>query len=231
MKTRGYLSLLVTLGFCASATAQYSLNVMGYYNKVLYAGDNLIANQLATTNNSLSSIFNSSVPHGSTFTKWDAEQLDFLPVSVYDQSTGWSIQYDLNYGEGGRFHAAATFTNTFVGQVWPGLDIEDEGFNPPVFPGVGLFLRSSVVPLNRATFYHVIGREPQDGEIVTLLNGLSQTSSTTTFINGAWDNGEPLLDIGESGFFYLMEVPEPGVNALLLLSFLSWWAVRRRVNA
>jgi hypothetical protein len=230
MKTRGYLSLLVSLGVCASAPAQYSLNIVGYYHKTLYAGDNLIANQLAKADNGLSDLF-SNVPHGSTFTKWDAEQLEFLPVSVYDQSTGWSIQFDLNYGEGGLFHAAATFTNTFVGSVWPGLDGEDEGFIPPLFPGVGLFLRSSVVPLNRATFYHVIGRDPQDGEIVTLLNGLSQTSSTTKFVNGAWDNGEPLLDLGESGFFYLMEVPEPGVNALLLLGFLSWWAARRRANA
>ena len=61
-----------------------SANVVGYYNLTIYSGDNLIANQLETTNNTLNFLLSSpSVPNGATFTEWDSVANAFLPASTY----------------------------------------------------------------------------------------------------------------------------------------------------
>ena len=192
----------------------YTSNVVGYINQPLYVGDNLIANQLSNSNNTLNAIFNQSIPEGTAFTKWNPASVQFMPISTYDTDGGWSINYELNYGEGGLLHSASPFTNTFVGTVWPGFNGQGS-FVPPLVTSYGLLLLSCYVPIGSATFYDVVGRDPQNGESVTLLNAAAQLSTVTIFANGNWSNGDPLLDVGQSAFFTLKPVPEPEILSLL----------------
>jgi hypothetical protein len=211
------LVLLLALS-CApfgAAAGVVSVNVVGYYNKPIFAGDNLIANQLYAQDNTLNAILFNGVPNGSTCTKWDSTSRQYLALSIYTSGAGWSINYELLPGEGALFHTDSAFVNTFVGEV--PFDGQDPVLTfPSLDPGV--FLLSCSVPME-ADFNKVIGRDPVEGESVRRLNSGQQTYITSTFIGGAWDNGNPVLGIGESGFFTLLAepsaVPEPGVYSLL----------------
>jgi hypothetical protein len=228
MKLVKYLSLVFFVGVGVSANSQtFSQGVVGYINQPLYAGDNLIANQLSFSNNTLNAIFQPGVPEGATFTGWNPLSQQYLPASVYDINTGWSINYELDFGQGGLFHSPVTFTNTFAGAVWPGYDGIDP-FVPPLVTDSGTLLLSCYIPIAPATFFDVVGRDPQNGESVTLLDAVSQISTTTTFENGVWDNGTPTLNIGQSAFFNLEPVPEPAVYNLVGAGLLLLATVRKR---
>ena len=229
MKFLKCLSMSFFLGVGVSAYSQiYSSNVVGYINLPFYAGDNLIANQLSFSNNTLNAIFQGDVPEGATFTEWNPLSQQYLPVSVYDIHTGWSVNYELDYGQGGLFHSPVAFINTFAGSVWPGFDGIDP-FVPPLVTDSGTLLLSCFIPIEPATFQDVVGRDPRNGESVTLLDATSQISTTTTFENGVWDNGTPTLNIGESAFFDLEPVPEPAVYNLFGASLLLLATVRKHV--
>ena len=204
-----------------SANSQtYSQNIVGYINQLLYAGDNLFANQLSYSNNTLNTIFQPGVPEGTTFTEWNAASQQYLPTSVYDINNGWSINYELDYGQGGLLNTPTTFTNTFAGSVWPGYNGIDP-FVPPLVTDSGTLLLSCLIPIAPATFSDVVGRDPLNGESVTLLDAASQISTTTTFDDGVWSNGTPTLNIGQSAFFNLESVPEPAVYGLVGAGLLS----------
>lgn len=215
MKNAKDLCSVVFLGLSVSANCQiYSGNIVGYINQPIYAGDNLIANQLNYSNNALNAIFQPGVPEGATFTEWNPATQQYLPISVYDTTAGWSINYELGYGQGGLFDSPSTFTNSFVGEVWPGYS-GDGSFVPPLVTGSGTLLLSCYIPISNATFYDVAGRNPQNGESVTLLDDATQTYLTTTFENGSWNNGVPMLNVGQAAFFDLEPVPEPeGYNLI-----------------
>jgi len=223
-----YFGLICCIGFRASTNAQpvYSQNIVGYMTLSFYAGDNLFANQLDQSNNTLNTILQSGVPQGVTFTEWDFVAQQFLPVSTYNTSSGWSINYTLSFGQGGLLNAPSDFTNIFAGIVWPGLNPLGP-FVPPLVTDSGLLLLSSYVPYTNSTFYDVVGRDPQNGESVTMLDALSQTSTTTTFDNGAWDNGDPSLDLGQSAFFNLEPTPEPEILTLFGAGIFTPLAFRR----
>jgi len=227
--------LIVWIGFCVSTSAQpvYSQNVVGYANLPYYTGYNLVASPFGQGDNSLDNLFQIDVPQGATFTEWDFVAQQYLPVSTYNISSGWSINYILSYGQGGLLNTPVNFTNTFAGTVWPGINLFDSSrpfFTPPLVTDTGSLLLSCYVPFNNATFYQVVGRDPQDGESVTMLDALSQTSTTTTFDNGTWDNGDPSLNIGQSAFFNLLPTPEPEVASLLGVGIVSLLAFRRKAK-
>jgi hypothetical protein len=228
MKLVKYLSLVFFVGVGVSANSQtFSQGVVGYINQPLYAGDNLIANQLSFSNNTLNAIFQPGVPEGATFTGWNPLSQQYLPASIYDINTGWSINYELDFGQGGLFHSPVTFTNTFAGAVWPGYDGIGP-FVPPLVTDSGTLLLSCYIPIAPATFFDVVGRDPLNGESVTLLDAVLQISTTTTFENGVWDNGTPTLNIGQSAFFNLEPVPEPAVYNLVGAGLLLLATVRKR---
>jgi len=232
MKFVKCLSLFFFVGVAVSANSQtYSQGVVGYINQPLYAGDNLIANQLSFSNNTLNAIFQPGVPEGATFNAWNPLSQQYLPTSVYDINTGWSINYELNFGQGGLFNSPVTFTNTFAGAVWPGYD-GISTFVPPLVANSGTLLLSCYIPIAPATFQDVVGRDPLNGESVTVLDPVSQISTTTKFEDGVWDNGAPTLNIGQSAFFNLVNlesVPEPAVYNLVGAGLLLLAAVRKRV--
>jgi hypothetical protein len=229
------LALLAGSGIAAQAQPVYSRNIVGYFNTAFYAGDNLFANQLAIADNSLNTIFqHSTVPEGTTFTEWDSAAQQYLPASVYDASSGWSINYLLGYGQGGLLDATAAFTNTFVGEVWPGYDLSGP-FVPPLVSSSGMQLLSCVVPLE-ATFNDVVGRDPLNGESVTTLDASSQTYTTSTYDDGVWSNGAPLLEVGQAAFFDLgngavaNNVPEPASSELAGIGLFVLTAARRFIR-
>ncbi len=240
MKTLKSLPLTV-LTLAASALAGvaqpvYSLNVIGYYNRPLSPGNNLIANQLGygvwgQYTNTLDNILSGSVADGSTFTKWDPQANQFLPVSTYSAAqTNWSINYTLDLGEGGLLHSPVVASNIFVGEVNGSIFNIDTGeyYWSPNYAS-GLYLLSSPVPFSAATFEQVVGRSPVDGEWVKILDEITQTYSTTTYHAGVgWDNGDPILSIGQAAWFDLgpVQVPEP--SSALLLAAVSATLLRLR---
>ncbi|MDB6125981.1 MAG: hypothetical protein JWQ71_4974 [Pedosphaera sp.] len=230
-----YLKLIIAVSFLwlnltRPTSAQhnvYSSTVVGYINKGYSATDYLIGNPLYSTDNTINNLFQ-SVPDGSTLTKWDRTTHQFLPTSEFSSEKGWSINYDLSPTEGALFHPAAAMTNTFTGEVPFG---EGPIYQYPTL-GDGLFLLSCSIPIANASFYQVIGRAPAEGESVTLLDSLSHNYYTTIFRSGDWDNGIPVLGIGEAGFFALGPdaltlVPEPATYVLLTLGLVAFNLHRR----
>jgi hypothetical protein len=199
-----FASLLLAI----SAKAQGSINIVGYYNQSIRPGLNLIANQLSYSNNTLNAIFNPTTPIGSTFTRWDPVAQQFAPVSTYlGPGSGWTLNYSLNFGEGGVLTSPISWTNTFVGEVTHAYDVDTGALNwHPNYPN-GLHLLSSPIPITAPidiNFTNAIGRLPQDGEWVAILDSATQLYTFTTFHTGSgWDNGDPVLGIGQSAWFDL----------------------------
>jgi hypothetical protein len=228
------LGMISQLAAPVSSRAQISQNIVGYINQPFYTGDNFIANQLSASgdNNTLSNLFNVGIPEGTTFTEWSSSQLKFLPLSTYDQTTGWSINYDLTYGEGGLLHTPSNFTNLFVGTVWPGFNGVDP-FTPPLVSSNGLFLLSCYIPIAPATFFDVVGRAPNDGDYVRTFNPITQLETVTTYEDGSWDHGAPALAVGQSAFFGLGVGPAPepstlGLAGAGIFALAVWRNLRRR---
>lgn len=233
MKIAGYVCAACFVASSLSANCQvYSANIVGYYNLPLYAGDNLIANQLdagTVPDNTLSTIFGPGVvPEGATFTEWDPTTQQYLPTSVYDTVNGWSIDYTLGFGQGGLLHSPSSFANTFTGSVWSGYNPNTGLWVPPLVTGSGSQLLSCYVPILDATFYDVVGRNPQNGESVTWLDDASQVYTTSTFQNGVWNNGVPALNIGQSALFNLEPVPEPNAALLFVVAGAVFLCGRRQ---
>jgi hypothetical protein len=217
---------------------QASANVVGYVNVTLYPGDNLIANQLQNTNNTLDTLFTSpAVPNGATFTKWNPVTDTFLPTSIYDASSQtWSINYDFSTftdGQGGVINSPSLWTNTFVGNVVFYSNITPGYGGPNWNPNYasGLYLLGCPEPLGGPIdmmFTNVVGRLPNDGEWVRILNAANQTYTSTTFHTGTgWDNGDPMLAAGQAAWFNLV-VPEPSSLAIIAVGAVTRALLRRR---
>jgi hypothetical protein len=239
MKTRSLLAALAFLALTPHAFAQ-----AGYINEILYPGDNLIANQLDNSfghtngsGNTLDSLFNNlassgSLASGATFTRWDPVAKAFLPASTYNASSDlWSINYTFTFGQGGILNTSVRATNTFVGSVYPGFIFGTYDWHPN-YPN-GLYLISDPVPLSLPIdqqFAYAIGRSPHDGESVDLFDPATQTYTLTTFHTSfGWDNGDPILGVGQSAWFNLGPVPEPSTAAFAGLS-LAVLLLSRRGN-
>jgi len=197
MRTKVLLGAAALAASLASSMADsnvYSLNVVGYYNVTvpphsLY----MIANQLNTTNNMLSSLIPAPVD-GSAFyhynAGWQAATFDGLGMA-------WDNDYSLAPGQAGFFknNDAAPQTITFVGEVLQGSLVN-------ALPAGVLAAKSSMVP-QAGTLTGVLGVPPDDGDAVYVWAG-GWNANTYDGLGGAWDSDDsngPVIAVGQS-FFY-----------------------------
>jgi hypothetical protein len=185
------LAALAACAFSASAQSNvYSLNVVGYYNITLPAGQLVaVANQLNTTNNKISSLLPSVVP-GSQLYKYNG---GYTTYTFDDLDLVWLPDGDatLNPGEGAFFRSPSAATLTFVGEVL-------QGSLTNTLPINTLALRSSIVPqAGTATALGIPG-EPGD-QLYRYSNGY--TTYTFDDLDLVWLPSQPSLNVGE-GFFY-----------------------------
>lgn len=208
--------------------------VTGYYSVSISAGDNLIANQVsASPDNTLDNVLYSGVATGSTFTEWDPTSNQLLPVSVYDGSA-WSINYTFGpNGTGGVLNSPVATSVTFAGTlVNYDVNTGDYTYVPASLnPGVYLLAFAAPVTMPPETFQEIAGRAPIAGDAVKTLDPATQTYSTTTFNGSTWNNGAPVLGIGQAAYFQLAEVPEPSTYALMLGCGAAVLTFRRRISS
>ncbi len=166
----------------------YSLNVVGYYNVPIPAGQYvMIANQLNTTNNTIASLFPNG-PVGANFLKWSG---GWTAYSFDDLEMAWLPDGNatLNPGEAGLFKAPAATTLTFVGEVLQGA--LSTAINP-----AGVYLaRSSMVPQAGALAADLkFPSEPGDNAL-KWSNGW--TAYTFDDLEMTWLPSEPMFGVGE----------------------------------
>lgn len=237
------LTTALAVLFCSTASlfAQsnvFSFNIVGYVNTSFRIGDNLFGNPLQYTNNALSYLI-PTAPDGTTVSLWNSVGNTYSPVSTFT-SGAWDIDFTLNPGTGAKLHTTSLFTNTFVGTVLApnGSFYDGNAINPPPpFAGLdGLYLLSSKMPIllsatnSFPVFEFILGRGPQEGEQFTTLDPTTQLYHTTTFTAGAWNNGAPVLRVGEAAFFNVgaVAVPEPSVAGLMIAGLCFARVISRR---
>jgi hypothetical protein len=228
----GVLTLLATV--CGLRAA------VGYVNFTFEPGDNLFGNPLYNPPHLLSSLI-TSAPTGTTVSLWNSTSRAFTTTSTWNGST-WSDNLTLDPGTGALLHTPSMFETTFAGTVlnFDGSVYTGNLTEPPAFSGAnGIYLLASRAPValsghvfdpvasEYSVFEALIGRAPHDGEQVTTLDPLTQAYTTTTFINGAWNNGDPTLGVGEAAFVNIGAVPEPTAIGLFAAG-LGVWVLRRR---
>lgn len=173
----------------------YSLNVVGYYNIPIPAGQYLlIANQLNTTNNTIASLL-ANAPAGASFQKYNGS---FTAYTFDDADMAWTPDgfATLNPGEGGFFRSPVATTLTFVGEVLQG------SLTNPV-PIGAYAIRSSMVPqAGKVTTDLGLPGEAGDG-VQTYNNGF--TAATFDDADMAWTPAEPVLSVGQA--FFVRKAP------------------------
>jgi hypothetical protein len=187
MRTKVLLSLAAFAVSALAAYAQsnvYSVNIVGYVNKPIISGLQVVANPLTATNNALSTII-PTPPDFSQVLRWNGSDFD---VATY--FFGWDQDFVINPGEGVFINASGSFTNTFVGEIVPGSYTN----NLPT----GLSLKSSIVPIGGTA--DEIGLTAGVGDFDQVLKWNTGTGDydVSTYFFG-WDI-TPSLSVAEGAF-------------------------------
>jgi len=178
----------------ATAVAQnvYSLNVVGYYNIPVAAGQKvMIANQLNTTNNTLAALIPDG-PAAATFWKYAG---GFAAYVFDDLDMAWTPDGNatLNPGEGGFFLSPTATTLTFVGEVLQG-NLQN------TLPAGTKVVRSSMVP-QAGLISTELGLPGEAADTLWIYSG-GYSAYIFDDLDMAWTPFEPTVNVGQS-FFYL----------------------------
>jgi len=201
MRTKTLLAAAAMLAAgLASSMAQsnvYSLNVVGYVNKVMPSGGKyiMISNPLNTTSNTINSLL-SGAAVGSQFLKFSGGGFQTVSSKL---PGAWTIDYTLNLGEGGFFRtpSASTvdYTNTFVGEVLQG----DSTNNWPA----GYSIIAYPEPLGGDVNALGLTTKLAAGDQVLQFDAVAQTYVIRTVLNpagGVYSGPTPVVDVAESFF-------------------------------
>ncbi len=202
MRTKTLLlaAVLGAAGVANSMAQVYSVNAVGYINLSLTPGFNLIANQLnASPNNSLETLFGTSLGSGDTVSKFNGTGFDSAialggGVFLYSGPT-----FGLSPGDGVYIQVGAATTVTLVGDVPQGPALT-------VSMPAGLSVVSSMVP--QSATLGSLGFPVQSGDTISFYNGsgfdsyISLDSSGTVWlppVNPALP-AQPTPAVGQSFF-------------------------------
>jgi len=183
MRTKTLLiAAVVGAAGLASAQAQVSsVNAVGYVNKELSAGLNLLSNPLSNGENKIGEVI-PVAPFGSTVFVFNG--------ASFDQSTYvgvWDADISLPVGVGFFIEAAEAATITFVGEVLQGVDTNKQ-------VPAGLSIQGSLVP--QAGTLTELGFPAAFGDTVFTWNGTGYDFDTYLGVWGA----EPSLSVGGAVF-------------------------------
>jgi hypothetical protein len=171
MRTKTLLIAAAALvaGVISSEAQVYSANVVGYINLSLTNGFNLVANQLDSdgtgTNNTISGVFGSSLPPGSTVYEFAGGGWTIVSSYTVNRSgtaTNWDAfaTNSFNPGQGAFVKVPSSTTVTLVGNVLQGNLVN------PNLPGAGGYtLVSSQVPLAGDILTNLV-YQAQPGEVI-----------------------------------------------------------------
>jgi hypothetical protein len=201
MRTKTLLmSAAIGLAGIASSMAQavYSVNYVGYVNKSLVSGVNLIANPLNNGNNQVQTLFTAAT-EGDTIYKFNGATYDSASFLFGSWIAGGDMV--LAPGEGFFYIAAAASTVTFVGEGQEGPNLA----NP--IPA-GLSIKASKIPQSGdlAPAGNLEFPAPTEGDLVyKWLPGI-QNYDQYSFLFGTWLPAAPPIDVAE-GFWYIAVAP------------------------
>jgi hypothetical protein len=191
MKGKSLLVAGLVLGAgAASSFAQtvYSVNAVGFVNRTLAPGFNLISNPLNAPTNTLTALFPSgAVPNGTSVFQFDGANF----VGSTHFFGVWSVNLT-NVPGGGFFMrnpATTNITVTFVGNVQQGT------LTTPL--PAGFWITSSQVP-QKGLVTTDLGMPAANGDSVFRFTNNAYVGNT--FFFGSWSGGEPELDVGEAFF-------------------------------
>jgi hypothetical protein len=218
MRTKVLLCAAALAASLASSMAQsnvYSLNVVGYYNITLGAGQKvMIANQLNTTNNTIGSLLAPPmVSNGDHLFKYSG---GFVAYAYSTDDGQWDPDPNatMNPGESAFYVAAQNTTLTFVGEVMQGSLTNTLPINTKV-------LRSSIVPQSGG-ISSVLGVPFDNGDHLFVYNPAQNSGPYVAYAystdDGQWDPQEPIINVGQ-GFFYVKSPTALPANANWVRNF------------
>jgi hypothetical protein len=212
MRTKSLLAAAAIIAAgVASSQAQsnvYSLNIVGYVNKVLPSGYSLIANPLTVGTNGAEQVM--TPPDGSIYLTWNGAGFDYASYDIgfggwIDSGFSPTAAPVLPPGQGFFFYNPNTqYTNTFVGTVVPAPGVTNSMALPSGYSLIG-----SPLPAGSATISGGAVQLPIiDGMIILQWNGVGYTYSSYDIGFGGWiDDGfspviEPSYNVADGLFYY-----------------------------
>jgi hypothetical protein len=207
MRTKTLLAAAAMLAAgLASSLAQsnvYSLNVVGYVNRVIPGTGkySMLANPLNSTSNTLGGLLTGSLPLGSQVLVFNPAIVDYDTYTRVAFGNGWSpaggATVDLSPGKGVLIHsaaAAADVTNTFVGEVMQG------SLNHPIAAGY-TFLGNKVPESGSATAIGLTTSTALGTQLGTMDVALQDFAVSTRIGFGLlWSPTVPTINVAD-GFY------------------------------
>jgi hypothetical protein len=167
------IAAVATAGAFAQGNV-YSVNAVGYVNKTVAPGFNLIANPLNSGNNDINAVIQ-NVPEG--FTVFTYSGGSYASTTFEDDGEGnlaWSVPRTIAPGQGFFINnnRSTNVTVTFVGEVPQGT------LTNPL--AAGFNLKASIVP-QAGRLDTVLGFPAQEGDTVFVYNKPTESFRSTVF--------------------------------------------------
>lgn len=180
------------------AQSAFSVNAVGYVNKTLTPGFNLISNPLDNADgNTINNLLASGLAPGTLAYQWNGTGFN---TSTYtgNPASPWTVNYDMPPGTGIFISLTAETTVTFVGEVPQGTLTVD-------IPA-GLSIVSSVVPQEGDLAADLGLSNTAPGTLVYFWNGAGYDTSTSAGPGGFLPPGSGVAGVGEA-FFISTQAP------------------------